>query len=45
MKIVGNCSNPQCKWPIYEDDVVWKLGNKLFCHSECLIEFMNDKKK
>lgn len=45
MKIVGKCFNTQCKWPIYEGDEVWKLGNKLFCHSECLIEFMKTEVK
>lgn len=35
-KVVANCGNPDCKWPIYHGDQVWKLGNKLFCNGGCL---------
>lgn len=39
-RVINICSNPNCEWPIYKDDEVWKRGSDYFCHIECLISVM-----
>lgn len=39
-KKVSVCANPNCKWPIYQGDHVWRVGRDLCCHIECVMELL-----
>lgn len=35
---ISVCSNPNCEWPIYKGDKVWKKGSEQYCNILCLAE-------
>lgn len=41
--VVDVCANPNCEWPIYLGDEVWRRGNELYCHIQCLAEVMREE--
>jgi len=43
-EVVDICANPECEWPIYKGEKVWRRGKELYCHLKCLVEVMTKEK-